>query len=374
MPLLARVLEVPSYGWERRGGLYVPSTRELLAEFFSRTCFWRNRKYWLAAFSWSATLVQILPLTLFIAEYFSVSLCLFGFVYSMGIMGAHGTVYYHRYSTHRAFQFKNQFWRFLIKHMVIKMVPEEQYVVSHHVHHWIAEQPGDPYNVHGGWLYCFLADAIHQPIATNLSREDYARVTGMLSHTGIYMNSYEQYQKWGSVSHPVATFFTFCLNWAFWYSIFYTLGGHPLACTLFGWAGAWGIGIRTFNYDGHGRGKDRRKKGIDFHRADLSINQLWPGLITGEWHNNHHLYPHGARAGFLGYQFDSAWWIIRGLAALGGISSYRDCLNDFLEKYYRPHCRKVAEVLPSSQPVKRRARRISRKFFRVNGSPRLAPP
>lgn len=54
------------------------------------------------------------------------------------------------------------------------MIPEEIYVVSHHVHHAKSDQPGDPYNASGGFLYCFLADVNHQPIAKSLSEKDYS--------------------------------------------------------------------------------------------------------------------------------------------------------------------------------------------------------
>lgn len=337
MSILARVLEVPSYGFERNGELVVPSRKQIFAEFLSRVNVFRDRKNWLACFSWVASLSFGIPLVLFLTRYFSWPLFVLGFVYSMIVLGTHGTVWYHRYATHRAYRFSHPIWRFLVRNMVVKVVLDELYVVSHHVHHWVSEKPGDPYNVHGGWLYCFLADANHQPVSRHLDREDYHRLTGLLNHTGMRLNSYEQYQTWGSVSHPLTTILHFALNWTFWYAVFYLIGGHALALALFGSCGVWGIGVRTFNYDGHGGGKDKRKEGIDFNRTDLSINQLWPGLVTGEWHNNHHLYPNGVRAGFLAYQLDTAWWVIWALHALGGIASYRDFKAEFWEKHYLPY-------------------------------------
>jgi len=287
----------------------------------------------------------------FLAYFFSWKLVLAGFVYSMIVLGTHGTIYYHRYSTHRGYQFSHPFWRFLVRNMVVKIIAEEAYVVSHHVHHFISEKPGDPYNVHGGWLYCFLADAIHQPIAKNLSPEDYHRVTRMLDHTGVRMNSYAQYRKWGSICHPAYTALHFALNWGFWYGAFYLLGGHALATALFGWSGVWAFGVRTFNYDGHGGGKDKRREGVDFNHADLSINQLWPGLVTGEWHNNHHLFPNGARAGFLSYQWDFAWYFIRFYHAIGAISSYRDDKEKFLKNHYRPYVEKLEAEKVEAAPT-----------------------
>jgi stearoyl-CoA desaturase (delta-9 desaturase) len=179
-------------------------------------------------------------------------------------------------------------------------------------------------------------------INRNMSREDYARTAGMIDHTGIPLNSYEQYKKWGSIAHPGWTVLHFVLNWAFWGTAFYLLGGWPLLVALFAGVGFWAVGIRTYNFEGHGGGKDKRKEGVDFDRTNLSINQLWPGLVTGEWHNNHHLYPNGIRAGFQPYQWDYAWIYIRALIAFGGIDTWRDSTEDFLNKYYKPYLKQKA--------------------------------
>ena len=61
-----------------------------------------------------------------------------------------------------------------------------------------------------------------------------------------------------------------------------------------------------------------------------------PGLFAGEWHNNHHLYPGSARAGFLKYQFDLPWVYIYTLYKLGAVSSFRDSKADFEKRYLNP--------------------------------------
>jgi stearoyl-CoA desaturase (delta-9 desaturase) len=180
----------------------------------------------------------------------------------------------------------------------------------------------------------------HQKIAQDLSEKDYHSLTKLLNHTGVRINSYQQYLKWGSLCHPFFTVSHFVLNWAFWYGMFYLAGGHALAIAIFGVAVIWAFGIRTFNYDGHGGGKDKRQEGIDFNRKDLSINQLWPGYAASEWHNNHHLYPNSARTGFLPYQLDLAWWFIRFYSFIGGIKSYRENKADFMKEYYEPYLSK----------------------------------
>ena len=330
MPFMDAVLEEPRYGWKNdKEELVKPTPGQIFSEFFYRLNIFRTKKNWLPFFSWAKILLLVPFLFIFLFQYFSWPLLIASFVYSMIIMGTHGTIWYHRFGTHHAYQFKNKFWRFITRNLTIAIIPEEIYVVSHHVHHAKSDQPGDPYNAQAGFLYCFLADVNHQPIAKNLDEKDYLRAVHMMRHTGIRPNTYAQYLKWGSVVHPARAIIGDLLNWAFWYTAFYLLGGHALACALFGAAGFWGVGVRTFNYEGHGKGKDKRKEGTDFNREDLSINQLWPGYVAGEWHNNHHLYPSSARSGFLPHQIDLAWYYIKFLSVIGAVSSYHDSKKNF---------------------------------------------
>jgi len=185
----------------------------------------------------------------------------------------------------------------------------------------------------GGFLYCFLADVNHQPINRHLDEQSYERCVRLMKHTGQVSNKYNTYLRWGSLASPWRTIAGVVLNWGFWLTVFYLIGGPGLACALFGAAGVWAVGVRTFNYEGHGKGKDKRQDNIDFNRKDMSINQLWPGIVAGEWHNNHHLYPGSARSGFLRYQIDFAWYFIKFLSVIGAVSSYTDNKKQFLQKY-----------------------------------------
>lgn len=349
---LTHILEPPRYGFEKEGKLCVPTARELWREFFHRLNVFASVKYWLPATGWFFTCALGGVFVWFVAFHFSFPLLLVGMVYSMVALGTHGTVFLHRYSTHRAFTFRNRFSLFIVRNLVIKIIPEEIYVISHHVHHQISEKPGDPYNVNGGWLYCFLADVNHQLINTRLSEPEYKRLTRLMSHTGVKVNDYGQYQRYGSLAHPLRTVLHYLLNWAFWFAAFTLLGGISLAIAIFGCAAIWAFGVRTYNYDGHGRGKDRRQEGVDFNRRDLSVNQIWPGYVAGEWHNNHHLYPSGARSGFLPYQLDLAWQFIRLCHWLGAVSTYRDYKADFYAKYYRPYQEaQVAAAALVAEPI-----------------------
>src|SRR5476651_1582638 len=334
MPFLNSVLEPPSYGWKDEfGNLEKPSSKQIFKEFFSRLNVFKNKKNWLSFMSWMMIVVLAPFLFIFIFKYFSFKLLIAAFVYSMIIMGTHGTIWHHRYCTHGAYKFSNNFWRFFTQNLTLNVIPEEIYVISHHVHHAKSDQPGDPYNAYAGFLYCFLADVNHQPIAKDLSEADYGRVKLLMQHTGVKANTYLQYHRWGSYVNPWRAVLAWALNWSFWYLVFYLASGHALACSLFGAAGFWAVGVRTFNYEGHAKGKDKQREGTDYNQKDKSINQLWPGFVAGEWHNNHHLYPKSARSGFKAHQVDTAWYYIKFMSMLGAVSSYRDSKKQFFQEY-----------------------------------------
>jgi stearoyl-CoA desaturase (delta-9 desaturase) len=178
-----------------------------------------------------------------------------------------------------------------------------------------------------------MAEVNHQRISNNLEEKDYQKATRFMKHTGIRINSFKQYTKWGSIASPAYTIFAWLLNWTFWYTVLYLVGGHALSCALFSAAMIWFIGVRTFNYTGHAKGHEKHVDGLDFDRSNLSINQTRPGLFTGEWHNNHHLYPGSARAGFLKHQLDLAWICIYCMYKVGAVKSYHDSKKEFLKKY-----------------------------------------
>lgn len=345
MAFLDHVLRVPAYGWkDEQGNLIKPTAGQIFTEFFSRLNVFKDRRNWLPFFSWLKVLCFVPFFLLLLFKFMSLGMLAAAFAYSMIIMGTHGTIWHHRYCTHGAYKFRNGFWRFFTQNLTINVIPEEIYVISHHVHHAKSDQPGDPYNAQAGFLYCFLADVTHQPIATDLSEADYNRVKSLMRHTGVKANTYQQYLRWGSYVNPGRAVLSWALNWGFWFGVFYLAGGIALACTLFGAAGFWAIGVRTFNYEGHAKGKDKQREGIDHNLNDKSINQVWPGLVAGEWHNNHHLFPKSARSGFKPHQVDMAWYYIKMMNILGAVSTYKDSKKQFYKQYYLPYLASKAEA------------------------------
>jgi len=334
MAFIDRILQEPSYGWQdEKGELIVPTTGQLWKEAFSRINIFKTKKNWISLTSWLMATLMAPFLYFFLFHYFSWTLLACVIFYAMVVMGTHGTIWFHRYCTHKAYKFSHPLWRIITQNLVIKTFPEEIYVVSHHVHHVKSDLPGDPYNPQGGFLYCMLSDVNHQSINKDLTEAEYTRVTHFMKHTGVQINSYEGYKKWGSVATPAYTIGIWLANWAFWYTVLFLIGGHALACALFSAAVIWFVGVRAFNYTGHGKGEAKHQDGIDFDRSNLSLNQTRPGMLAGEWHNNHHLYPGSARAGFLPYQLDLAWIYIFVLYKLKMVSSFKCSKKEFLRKY-----------------------------------------
>lgn len=336
MSFVDRMLDTPGYGYTRNGQFYKPSTKELWREFFSRLNPF-NLHNWvnIVAVTINLSFVGVFFYNLIVN--FSWPLLIGCYLYSMFIMSSHFNFWIHRYLTHSAFKFRNNFLRWVCSNLVPKMLAEEVYVISHHVHHHKPEQPGDPYNALGGFLYCFLADVNHQGINKDLSPDDYARLCRLMTTSGIRFNTYKQYKRWGTIVHPLYLFMQYAVNWSAWFAITYLIGGPVFTMAVFGSAGFWALIFRPFGYGAHGGGRDLRKDGIDFNRADLSVNKRYTGILTGEWHNNHHLYPRSARTGFMPGQFDLPWEFTRFLHAIGVVTSYRDDKAEFYAKHVEPH-------------------------------------
>jgi fatty-acid desaturase len=335
---LDTILRRPHYPFIKDNSLYFPNKKEHLNEIFSRLNFIQNKKNWISFFSLFSTLILFLPLFIFLFKYFSFKVLFIALTYTFFIKNIHCTAWLHRYASHHAFKFRNQLFKFLFRHSTILVIGEEIYAVSHLVHHAKSEQAGDPYNALGGWAYCFYAEITHNPIALNLSEKDYLKVANFISHTGIRINTYEEYQKWGTISHPLFIIRDYLLNWSFWFLSLYFLTGslaYPLA--IFGMCGLWGLSIRNFNFKGHGSGHNKHQAGRDFYQNDLSVNIPLAGYVAGEWHNHHHLYPTSARNDFMPHQPDFTFYVIYFLYKLGIVTSFIDKKKDFIHNYYLPY-------------------------------------
>ncbi|GAB2974818.1 acyl-CoA desaturase [Mucilaginibacter puniceus] len=344
MPFLDDVLRPPRYGWQNEKGKVVkPTLKQLFGEYFYNINIFKSPKNWLAFFDFIVTVLTQFCFIIFIFKFLS-WLTLIALILGVFVLSIHQTVWYHRYCTHQAYKFRNAFWRIITQNLALRVLSEESYTISHHVHHFKPDQPGDPYNAECGFFYCLLAIVNHQHIVQDLDEGAYNKIKRLMKHTGVPGNTYEQYLRWGTYTNPWKAMLSWLLNWSFWSLIFYLIGGISMLFCLWATTGVWLVLVRNFNHDGHSFGGNLQRDGIDFNSKDRSINQVAYGIVAGEWHNNHHLFPTSARSGFKPGQIDMAWYYIKFLSRIGAVSSYRDSKKQFYEKYYIPYMKSKASV------------------------------
>ncbi len=157
MAFIDEILQTPSYGWmDARGVFLKPTTRQLFTEAFSRINVFKSRKNWIALISWFMAACMFPLFVIFLIYFLTWKTAIVLVVYAMVIMSTHGTIWFHRFCTHKSYRFSHPIFRLITQNLVIKTFPEEIYVISHHVHHVKSDEPGDPYNPMGGFMYCML--------------------------------------------------------------------------------------------------------------------------------------------------------------------------------------------------------------------------
>jgi stearoyl-CoA desaturase (delta-9 desaturase) len=112
------LLHKPSYGWKQEdGSLVVPTTGQLWKETFSRINIFKTKKNWIS-FASVFMIAAMMPFFgLFLFKYFSWMLVIAIVIYSMVIMGTHGTIWFHRYCTHKSYTFSHPIWRFITQNL-----------------------------------------------------------------------------------------------------------------------------------------------------------------------------------------------------------------------------------------------------------------
>lgn len=222
------------------------------------------------------------------------------------------TVGYHRLFTHRSFE-TTQPVRILLAILGLMGSPLTitEYVAIHRCHHAFSDRPGDPHSphmvegkglvkmirgmwhAHSGWFFQdnlnlkekirkYAADLLKDPLIANLDRLYYLWLV-----LGLVL--------------PAFIGFFITLTWT-----------GALTALIFG-----GL-FRMFLIDQiefWGRGSDHYS-GQSPLEAE-GFNQ-WSAIFTlGEWHNNHHAFPHSANQGFEAWQLDLSYLMIVTLEKLG---------------------------------------------------------
>ena len=260
----------------------------------------------------------------FVVFLFHLSLATLAFfvVAAVFVVTAYNTVWYHRYCSHRAFEFEDVRWTRLFLFTNPLCFREEGYLLAHRQHHALSDQPGDPYGPHLGRLGSYLAIEWMQNYDTSMSEAKYASLARTLRHLDLELNDHDGFRRQGSFERLSAFALRTLFAQLLWAVPIYALGG---ASYLLAWFAALFVVMllmRDFNYAGHGGGAVR--PGVEFDGVARARNQRFYGYFGAEWHNHHHRFPRSARCGFSKGQPDLAFSMIRGLHRLGIVRRYRD--------------------------------------------------
>ncbi len=292
-----------------------PTLREIWVELVDSISFWRDSSRLLPAVVAAYHLVALAVFVLFLMRFFSISNLAVVLVASNAIGIVYNTVWYHRYCAHRAFRFRNLWWVRLFLWTNPLAFREESYIIPHEIHHSQADQPGDPYGPHLGWLGSYLAAESTQKMNRDISRKDYDRISKSLAHVGFVKNSYEGFRRTGSFEslwhYGARTLFGNGL----WILAVYAIGEWEGVVLWISAVFLFSFMLRDFNYRGHGGSFLSARRGAP-------INQMYYGFLVGEWHENHHAHPQLARSGLAWWQLDVPYWIIRSLSACGAVVQY----------------------------------------------------
>ncbi len=307
------LLEEPTFGWgeiEPRK----PTLREILVEWIDSINFIRKPTRALTAMFAAFHVATFGGFVYFSLRHFSFTNVMMVAGVAAFIATIYNTVWYHRYCTHRAYTFRHLGWTRLFLWTNPVCFREESYAIPHHVHHAKEDKPGDPYGPHLGWLGSYLASESSAKTNLAMNRSDYARLARAMEHIGIPLNSYEQFQKTCSVEkawHWVARSVFANL---FWSSLAWLLGGGVGVMAWYTGVFVYTFLVRDFNYRGHG--------GFLFKASEgKAANQLFYGLVGGEWHENHHANPRLARSGFKWWQVDIPYRFIQAMSFCGIVDS-----------------------------------------------------
>ena len=231
------------------------------------------------------------------------------FLTAMGI-----TIGFHRHFAHRAFSANR--WLQVVFAILGSMAAEgplNYWVATHRRHHSYSDLPGDPHSPfvkeeeklgflrglwhsHMGWTFnheltntfVFAKDMVRQPLMNRMSK---------------------LYNVWILLGMAIPAAIGGFVYGTWLGAVMGFLWGGCLRTFLQHHLGFWTVGSLA-----HLLG-DR-----PFDTGDYSRNNLWVAFFTGgEWHNNHHAFPHAAIHGFRWWQIDIGGWLIRLFEKLGWV-------------------------------------------------------
>ena len=334
----ANVLVEPSFGYsDLNGNPKKPSLGEVFKEIGLCLKFKGNVGNLLLGLNLFFHFSNLLALLVLICYFSSIENLVFLSSVSLFYSYVYNTIWYHRYCSHNSFKFSHPIFPKLLLWTNPLVYREEIYAIAHHVHHQITEKPGDPYGPHLGWLGNYLGPELNGRINRGISQEQYSQLTRSISHIGLVLNRYEVFKRQGCVENPWVYIGRIIFSVSLWVGFSYFLGGFSFALASFAAPFVTLSMVRDFNWRGHG-GTYRFKKipGWEFDQRSRALNQHAYGLIASEWHDNHHNFPHSANSGFLPFQIDFAFQLIKALSYFGIVSTYTDASKQFFKEISPP--------------------------------------
>lgn len=231
--------------------------------------------------------------------------------------------FYHRYFSHKTYQ-TNRFWQFIFALMAATCVQRGPlwWAAHHRQHHMCSDEPQDAHSPlhhgfwwsHMGWFMSNRHYHYNPERVRDLSR--YPELVFLDRNDALV---------------PVLLFISLLLAGALLHLFAPQLG------TSAGQMVVWGFCISTvalfhttvtINSVSHVVGKKR------FNTKDNSRNNFFLALLTlGEgWHNNHHHYPATARQGFMWWEIDITYYLLKLMEKIGIIWEVRGIPKYVLER------------------------------------------
>ncbi len=316
------------------GSVRKPTLTEVLRQYLHVINPRRDSSHWLNLHVEIYFYLALFFFIVFLTQYLTVmNVVIFSVVFYV-MANVLNTFWYHRFCSHNAFTFTNGVVPTLIMWFNPIAYREEVYAFNHLLHHRFSDTKDDPYGPHLGWMGNFFASPFYK-VDRSISEADFEHLKKVLSHIGLSFASYESFKRWGSVESVSSFLLRSTFANIFWASIMWWLGGFELLTVWFAIIFAYHAVARDFNYRGHGGSAEQaqHKDNVDFYRSSKALNQVFYGLSAGEWHNNHHAFQRSANAGFLPYQLDIPFLLVKLLKKLGIVAKYNDAQEAFERKY-----------------------------------------
>ncbi len=316
----------PTFGHDTSSAKpHSPSTTEIIIEWCDAMNVVKHPSRALTVLNFAFHLSTFVACVYFLIARISIQSLVFMLI-SVFVLGTvYNTLWYHRYCSHAAFRFNNNFFAKLFLWTNPILFREECYAIPHMIHHQRTEKPGDPYGPHLGWLGSYLAPESAQKTDTNISAAEYATLCASIAHIPLKTSSYAQFLRSGAVEELRYYLFRVAFIQLFWGVSIFLIYGSDILWAWFAAIFFITFLIRDFNWRGHGGNQPRGKKvGWEFDHSSYALNQWFYGYLASEWHDNHHKYPFSANNGFLPGQIDVAFQIIKLLHRLGIVESYVD--------------------------------------------------